>query len=553
MKRILSIMLTVAMLSTLLVVNVSAHISEGEVIISQNYEDAENTVFGGGSAVAESEDSENKVFVFDTVTKESGFFQNDIFKTLATEGIKVSFKLQNTDKAGAGLIAEIYAGDGIKGNYMAYYFKPCDYADDTWYQVDMYLGGGCGTSKKSNLFYETPYINAYAKNLTTNAVQIAGSGKTTLSTNTYTDKTVEPNVTYENYYSRMRFLWNPGVASEGIHHATDNNYTKPTTAGWMIDDITITKIDEMPSTGCVFYQDFELPSNTFGRALNYTDVYSMDFAANGRAKEVLVANNTDQYKSLAATVSTFANTLPETSDTTVLSFDVCKKAPSAAIVVLVPWSTGGKNFGIPAKQMRQDVWYTYAVYRKANDIRVYRKVKGTETWTELTACTNENAAAEPTATTQDVEAPIYISDASTGSSDPQFRVFTTSNAKHIAWNGGDTAFAASGADINGSHYIVDNIKYAKGVDAAADFSVSEGIVTAKVNTSNNVPNSSAELKTFFATYDANNALVDVDFAVVDGTEKTLSAAAGASAKVFVLDADLTPAFEEAWTVTSFID
>ena len=530
MKRFLSITLCVMMIASLFAVNVSAakYLTATE-ILTQDFDDAENTVFaiGNGKYVEpETEGSSNNVVYLDFAGA-SADWQVESAPFNANDGFKITFKAKALSAASKALDVEVYGGTQNSNDMANFNFAAADVTIGDWYTGEILIKGGWSEAN----------VRGSLKSTVNGQAVTAAYKKACASLNDYTP---EGGSQIRNYYGRIRF------ALEGSE--ADN--------AWMIDDIKVETLAVKPATGVAFEQNCEDPAQIVNWNVSHQrGVYKFIGGERGWIMSALWNTSGANANLFDAQDLTAEQQVNNTEDA-IMTFDLCKITESPSIIVTFDkYNTSAKLFGIPAKQLRKDVWYKFAILRTADGTnKVWRKADGDANWTELTATTKDTVT--EAAGTTDVVAPVYYTDTNNGSDNQNryaIQLFTMDDRAGL--EGADDAWKTEGAAVRGVEYLIDNFKVAKINDVEAIFTDNAGAVKAEVTVNENRVNNTTAKNVFIGYYDANNMLVDADFSAVTAGEAELNlTAAGkadmATAKLFVWDANNAPLLYNAWDITS---
>lgn len=521
MKRILSIALCVMMIAALFTVNVSASVTS--TVVYENDYETDTAVY----IVPEAEGSDNHVIYL--ANTEDDPETEDVDETFGTSsssdwinniadfdnGFAMEAKVKCTNPDGFSLLFEAYNGDGINSNSRGYVI-PCNGLKvNTWYNIRLVFKG----------YY---YVNAVVNEVGTNEYLKIGASKGTLSGNsyTYTPEGSDTAVTIKNYYNRGRFVCHLNYGPDGTKN------TNITEFGWMIDDVKFEKFAPIASKGIVFEQDYEDSPNTNHIGVAYANGRDGGTAASYyAAKDEAVGNASYTLK-----------TEEYLGENAVFSFDIKKLAPSAVFNVHVGTGTKLIKLGIPANQLRQDVWYTYVAVMENGATSYWRKAEDSDVWQSVGySYKGEGIEVLAPGQTTDVEKPITLSGAtSNGNSNATLLRMAIMYGSYS--NNTKLGSELEENSIAGSHYLIDNYKL-------ADLGALEGIFA----------EGSAEIRTFakpgsttyVASFDESGRMIDAnltaDIAAFDAMEITTEGAD--SVRAFVWSDASAPV--SSWDVTDY--
>lgn len=552
MKKVLSFVLMLAMVASLFAINVLAAEEKEILFFEQDFENIEeNPVMANEAYVAvEAEGSDNHVLKTELGKIDPGWVDYedaDIF-----EGVKFEFRLMTTNAESRSFCVEFYNGDRVDTNSNGYMLITDNFTPNVWYDIEIVMQGGANNDSN---------VVAVATNSVTGEKFVPGKKIGCASTNKDTNGTTDTSDDILNAYKRWRFLGYVYTHSGTIDRT--NSATMP--FDWMVDDVKVYKLDEGIAAGTYMKHDPDDAGDSWFQ-LGNKRVWSGD---SNRGYIMELKGGTGAYSELAKTGITDAAYLAPIGTEKLFIFDICKKAASTSIGIHLGEEGGGSTattLALPANQMREDVWYTYAIVADAKRAeKVYRKVCGTDTWTQLrnegdgAGAVLEKVTPESTA---DVADPVFLGNAGTGSSDAKrYRIMFSviASAKHQAgWDGTANGYDADfgeGVTVSGSYIQVDNIRVVAANSARTWVTKAEdGAINAEVFVTENRPNNTTESYVMLAAYDSEGRAVAVDHAIIDNGTVNLSidataAASAASAKIFVWDADCETVVPEVIDIT----
>ncbi|MBE7024332.1 MAG: hypothetical protein E7412_07720 [Ruminococcaceae bacterium] len=346
-------------------------------------------------------------------------------------------------------------------------------------------------------------------------------------------------------------VYNDGAGNEGcITTLTDGSANNKFATNYQIDNVKLSYVASDAETyetkGVLVYQDYQDVSknSNISSATNATAAILSDESGNKYLSVTNATGSGAQWFALGGYQVEALDTLDYT-----MTFDVCKKADGAGLRfdVISINDTNDEFFIIPAVTLDKDVWYTYKIMadntawnaedaQQNKNIRVVRKVCGTDEWE---AVTYNNNAAEGKATYY--RGTIMVTSGIYGKSG----VVVSGSG----WGNPSTVTAS------GTNLLFDNFVVTDGVSMSAPKLENDG--------TNIIANiafdaSYAEAVTpILVLYGENGAMVDVDFdtpTVIKGegvAELSVPTAEYKTAKILLWDSltEGTPLCE-VWDITS---